>query len=168
MDQSEFQNLVDLHYKDLFRFAYSLSRNPDDASDLTQQTFAIFAEKGGDLRDPSKCKSWLFTTLYREFLRLSTSAKRMVSMEESELEATLSTTQESPDAQRTVEQHEVLEVLNELDEGYRSILSLFYLNQHSYKEIAEILHTPIGTVMSRLSRAKEALRARLQKRNWGE
>ncbi|PTY01202.1 RNA polymerase subunit sigma-24 [Verrucomicrobia bacterium LW23] len=170
-DPGDFQNLVDLHYKDLFRFAYSLCRNADDAADLTQQTFVIYAEKGGDVRDRAKIKSWLFTTLYREFLRLSSSAKRLVSLEESELEAAApveAPTAAASDGQRLVEQQELLEVLNSLDESYRSILSLFYLKQHSYKEIAEILRTPIGTVMSRLSRAKQALRSRLEKRSWSE
>src|SRR3954469_17748197 len=64
----DFEKLVELHYKSLYRFAFSLTRNESEASDLTQQSFYIYAKSGGQLRDKSKVKSWLFTTLHREYL----------------------------------------------------------------------------------------------------
>ena len=67
-DPLDFQNIVSNYYQPLYRFAYSLARNAEEASDLTQQTFLIWAKKGSSLKDKSKVKSWLFTTLYREFL----------------------------------------------------------------------------------------------------
>ena len=65
---SEFAELVDAHYQALFRFGMSLTRDVDRASDLVQETFCIWAAKGSQLRDRSKAKTWLFTTLHREFL----------------------------------------------------------------------------------------------------
>src|SRR5262249_20576070 len=65
----DFESLVHLHYAALYRFALSLTCNENDASDLTQQTFYIWATKGHQLRDVSKVKAWLFTTLHREFLQ---------------------------------------------------------------------------------------------------
>ena len=53
----DFSNLVNTYYKPLFRFAYSLAGNQQDAADLTQQSFYIWATKGSSLRDPSKVKS---------------------------------------------------------------------------------------------------------------
>src|SRR6266480_3109976 len=64
----DFQQLVDGQYAPLYRFALSLSKSEAEAADLTQQTFFLWASKGHQLRDRSKAKSWLFTTLYREFL----------------------------------------------------------------------------------------------------
>src|SRR5438046_6628841 len=67
-DEVDFEGLVNLHYVSLYRFALSLTRKESDACDLTQQTFYIWARKGHQLQDASKVKSWLFTTLHREFL----------------------------------------------------------------------------------------------------
>src|SRR5580698_5000138 len=64
----DFDNLVAVHYGPLYQFAFSLTRDEADACDLTQQTFCIWAAKGHQLRDTSKVKTWLFTTLHREFL----------------------------------------------------------------------------------------------------
>jgi RNA polymerase sigma-70 factor (ECF subfamily) len=160
MDPREFEKLVELYYADLYRFAHSLARNPDDASDLVQQTFATYARKGDDLRDSTKAKSWLFTTLYREFLKQTARGRRVVSIDETTLENT-APAPATNDAPRAAEQQELLEALAALEDSQRAILSLFYLDQLSYKEIAAALELPIGTVMSRLSRAKDALRARL-------
>ena len=157
---SEFQELVDAHYQALFRFAMSLTRDADKASDLVQETFCIWAAKGDQLRDRSKAKTWLFTTLHREFLsnrRRSSRFSEEPVDEETAGEATPST----EDAERQMDGQRALELLGALDETYRAPLALFYLQQHSYKEIADILDIPIGTVMSRLSRGKELLRRKM-------
>ena len=65
------------------------------------------------------------------------------------------------DADRQMDAQRALELLSKLDETYRAPLTLFFLQQHSYREIAEILEIPIGTVMSRLSRGKEILRRQM-------
>ena len=64
----DFETLVNLHYAGLYRFALSLTRNETEARDLTQQTFYVWAAKGHQLHDPTKVKSWLYTTLHHEFL----------------------------------------------------------------------------------------------------
>lgn len=150
-----FQELVDGYYADVYRFALSLSRNPDDACDLTQQVYATAAARIDQLRERSKAKSWLFTTLYREFLKTQARAKRQPLASEEEIE--LLEGADSGGAQQ-VAHTELHEALLKLEESHRAILSLFYMDQISYKEIAAILEIPIGTVMSRLARAKEALR----------
>jgi DNA-directed RNA polymerase specialized sigma24 family protein len=78
---SEFAELVDAHYQALFRFGVSLTRDADRAADLVQETFCIWAAKGSQLRDRSNAKTWLFTTLHREFLGQRRRAERFVEEE---------------------------------------------------------------------------------------
>ena len=154
---SEFADLVDAHYQALFRFGMSLTRNVDRASDLVQETFCIWAAKGDQLRDRSKAKTWLFTTLHREFLNQRRRAAKF-SDEPLDEETSAALIAPEEDAERQMDGQRAMELLGALNETYRAPLALFYLQQHSYKEIAEILEVPIGTVMSRLSRGKEMLR----------
>lgn len=159
----DFETLVSTYYQPLYRFAYSLSKSESEAADLTQQAFLIWAEKGHMLRDSTKVKSWLFTSLYREFLRLNRRGKSISQLEPEIMEAHEDTSLTS--SPRQVEGHEALEALQELDPVYREPLTLFYLEDMAYKEIADLLGIPIGTVMSRLSRAKAQLKAKLSEKS---
>ena len=151
-----FEAIVSNYYQSLYRFGYSLAKNEHEAGDLTQQTFFIYAEKGHSLRDPDKIKSWLFTTLYREFLRRRKKDARMTHYEPELLENAGGAVE--PSMQRVTDGNLAIKALEEVDEVYREPLALFYLKDLSYKEIAEVLEVPIGTIMSRLSRGKEQLR----------
>ena len=162
MSNEVFTQLVDAHYAPLYRFALSLARNSADAGDLVQQTFFIWATKGEALRDGSKAKSWLFTTLYREFLRGRRRNGRITSIEdlppgEQDIAA------EDIDRVARLDAATVMSALQSVDEVFRAPLTLFYLDDLSYQEIAEALDVPIGTVMSRLSRGKAQLRGVLER-----
>ncbi len=152
----DFDEIVSAYYQPLYRFGYSLAKNEHEAGDLAQQTFFIYAEKGAALRDKSKVKSWLFTTLYREFLRRKRKDERMDHYEPAMLEDAGGTV--DPHIRRTMDANLAVEALEEVDEVYRQPLALFYLKDLAYKEIAEVLDVPIGTIMSRLSRGKAQLR----------
>lgn len=156
---SEFSELVDAHYQALFRFGMSLTRDVDRAADLVQETFCIWAQKGDQLRDKTKAKTWLFTTLHREFLSQRRHSARF--SDEPINEAISPAVSGEEDADRQMDGARAVELLGALEEAYRAPLALFYLQQHSYREIAEILDLPIGTVMSRLSRGKEMLRKQM-------
>lgn len=166
MSSDIFTQLVDAHYTPLFRFALSLTKNASDAGDLTQQTFFIWAKQGHALREEGKAKSWLFTTLYREFLRIRRRGDRMTALED------LGPVESDPPAPEVdmvtgMDASLVVEALQEVDEVYRVPLTLFYMQDLSYKEIAEMIEAPIGTVMSRLSRGKAQLRAALARKEAG-
>lgn len=159
----DFQTLVDAHYAALYRFALSLAKNEADACDLTQQTFLQWASKGHQLKDNSKVKSWLFTSLYREFLGQNRRATKYQTVELSLLAESGNELEAPPSGNSaTMDGHTVLQALTSIDENYRAPITLFYLEQFSYKEIADVLDIPIGTVMSRLSRGKALLRERLE------
>jgi RNA polymerase sigma-70 factor (ECF subfamily) len=160
-----FEDIVSTYYESLYRFAFSLTQREADACDLTQETFSQFARKGHQLRDRSKAKSWLFTTLYREFVDLRRRHARYpkVEMDEAdhELPATFPTVADQIDAATA------REALQQVDEVYRAPLALFYLDEHSYLEIADILGIPVGTVMSRISRGRAMLRRILEDKSNG-
>ncbi len=156
VDQIDFEQLVANYYENLFRFALSLARSEDRACDLTQQTFYLWAAKGHQLRDKSKVKSWLFTTLHREFLGSRRRETRFPHHSTEAVEHELPSISSS--IVNDLDGSTVMEAMQEVDELYRTPLMLFYLEELSYAEIAETLEVPIGTVMSRLSRGKGQLR----------
>jgi RNA polymerase sigma-70 factor (ECF subfamily) len=158
MSEIDFQQLVDRHYAPLYRFALSLSKSEADAADLTQQTFFLWASKGNQLRDRSKAGSWLFTTLYREFL---SRRRREVRFPKLELDDVREEEMSVSPTVNAFDNATVLQALREVEEPFRAPLTLFYLEQFSYQEIADVLRVPAGTVMSRLSRGKALLRQRL-------
>ena len=151
----EFENVVANHYGPLYQFAISLTRNEAEACDLTQQTFYIWAAKGHQLRDISKVKTWLFTTLHREFLG---SRRRQTRFPHVELDDAVVDLPAIPPANvNQLDSEQLLEALEQLDEVYRAAVVLFYLEDYSYNEIAEILDIPLGTVKSRLTRGLQRL-----------
>lgn len=162
MEDSDFEQLVNSHYESLYRFALSLSHRTDEACDLAQQTFYLWATKGRQLRDKSKVKAWLFTTLYREFLGSRRRETRFPHYEIQSMDHELPTV--TPKMVNEIDAATVMEALCQVDDLYRAPLTLFYLEDHSYKEIASILDIPIGTVMSRLARGKTQLRQILAER----
>lgn len=154
----DFEKLVELHYKSLYRFALSLTRSESDASDLTQQSFYIYAKSGGQLRDKSKVKSWLFTTLHREYLARR---RRIVRFPETEFENAQDDLPPVEANLTTADRPAVLGALAKVDATFQSAVALFYLEDYSYPEIAEILDVPLGTVKSRIARGIEQLKQML-------
>jgi len=151
----DFESLVALYYQPLYQFAFSLTRMEADACDLTQQTFSIWATKGHQLRDASKVKTWLFTTLHREFLGARRWQARFVHTELEEASPELPVV--PPASINQLDAAQLMAALAQLDETHRAPIALFYLQDYSYNEIAEILNVPLGTVKSRLARGIERL-----------
>lgn len=152
----DFETLVRTHHASLFRFAVSLTHQEHDAADLVQETFHRWAVKGHTLHDLTKVKAWLFTTLHRLFLEGARRSTRFPHVEVSSVVDDLppvdAVTVEAVDAAA------LPGLMAQLDPGFRSAVALFYLEDYTYPEIAEILGVPLGTVKSRIARGLAQLK----------
>lgn len=152
---SECASVADLireHYQKIYRFAYRLSGSAADAEDVTQQTFLTAQTKLHQLREPDHAKSWLFTIARNVFLK-----EKRIRKHETFLEPENEPAAEMPLTVH-IDEKRLQQALNDLPETHRTPLILFYFQEFSYKDIAEQLEVPVGTVMSRLARGKQYLR----------
>lgn len=149
--------LVERHYALVYWYAYRLSGSEVDAEDLTQQTFLCAQLRLGQLRDFDRAKTWLCTILRNLYLKQLRSPRPMIfrSLED------LSDLPAGAPLDLPFDQDQLQSALDELPEEYRSPIILFYFGEFSYKQIAEQMDVPVGTIMSRLARAKAYLRRRL-------
>ncbi|HEY1191481.1 MAG TPA: sigma-70 family RNA polymerase sigma factor, partial [Gemmata sp.] len=146
-------------YEALYRYAYRLSGASSDAEDLTQETFGKALARLPQLREPDRAKAWLFRILRNLYLHKVRDQKRHKVVP---LDAVGDLPGRSVDeSMPEIDPVKLQQALNELDETFRTPIILFYFEEFSYRDIAEQMDLPIGTVMSRLARAKAHLRARL-------
>jgi RNA polymerase sigma-70 factor, ECF subfamily len=152
------EQLVAAFYDPLYRYAYRLSGSSQEAEDLTQETFCQAQNKLGQLRDESRAKAWLFSILRNTYLHRVRSAKQ-------ENRVPFDNLGEIPERPaEPLPEVDVLQLqraLGELPETFRTPVILYYFEDFSYREIADQMEVPLGTVMSRLARAKAFLRQRL-------
>jgi RNA polymerase sigma-70 factor, ECF subfamily len=152
------QTLVEQHYVQLYRYAFRLTGSASDAEDLTQDAFCQAQVKFSQLRDSNRAKPWLFSILRNTYLHRLRDARRQPTVS---LEYVGDLSERLAEPLPTIDPLQLQQVLNELPEDFRTPLILFYFDDFSYRDIAEQMEVPIGTVMSRLARAKAHLRARL-------
>jgi len=152
------QRLVEDHYTALYRYAYRLTGSAGDAEDLTQETFCQAQLKLNQLRDQTRVKGWLFSILRNAYLhrRRARRHEGLVSLD-GVAEPVERTSEPLPE----VDPGRLQQALDEMPEEFRTPIILYFFEEFSYREIAEHMEVPLGTVMSRLARAKAHLRARL-------
>jgi len=138
----------------LRRFALSLTRQPSSADDLVQACLERALAGWTEKRPEGDLRAWLFAILYRQFLDAHRRSRRYARM----LEFFTGRDDSQPSVERTVLAQSTLEAFDRLNAEQRALLLWVSVEGLSYKEIAEILQVPTGTVMSRLSRARQALR----------
>ena len=154
--QISLPDLIEQHYAVLYKYAYRLSGSATDAEDLTQQTFLNAQLSIDQLRQPEHVRSWLFTITRNQFLK-SVRRKPALPLTVEDPAAP----EEHNDSEFDIDSDQLQSALDDLAEDFRIPIILYYFNEFSYRQIAEQLDVPIGTVMSRLSRGKRWLRERL-------
>ncbi|SRR5579885_3552408 len=152
------QRLVEEHYEALYRYAYRLSGSSADAEDLTQETFCKAQLNLGQLRDAERTKPWLFSILRNAYLHRVRTGRQERCVP---LETVGDLPEPLADPLPVIDPEQLQQALNELPEAFRTPIILYYFEDFSYRDIAEQMDLPLGTVMSRLARAKAHLRARL-------
>jgi RNA polymerase sigma-70 factor, ECF subfamily len=165
-DHGEPHQSLDLgHYLDgLYGYAMVLSRNPTESEDLVQETCLRALRAIGGLRAEASVKSWLFTILRN--IWLNQVRQRRTSPDLIELDAEENSVYEPADVAQDphdgyvnrVEHEQVRAAIQQLPAEFREIIILREYEELSYQEIAVLLHCPLGTVMSRLARARSKLR----------
>jgi RNA polymerase sigma-70 factor, ECF subfamily len=148
--------LVDRHYAVVYRYAFRMTGSAADAEDVTQQAFMTAQRKLSQLREPEFARSWLIAIARNTYLKTLRSRPNEPHVSLDAVGDPAETAGETP-----VDGERLQAALNELPEEFRTPLILYYFNELSYKDVAQALDLPIGTVMSRLARGKAHLRRRL-------
>jgi RNA polymerase sigma-70 factor (ECF subfamily) len=150
--------LVAEHHAVLYRYAYRLTGSVSDAEDLTQQTFLSAQLKLDQLRSSSSGRPWLFAILRNCYIKTKRTQSPLTA---ASLDMDMNSVPDELPGESWIDQEKLQAAINELPDEFKLVLLLFYFEECSYREIAERLSLPDGTVMSRLSRAKNHLRCKL-------
>lgn len=170
-DREAFEQLVQMYENKVYTIAYRLMGNHTDAADLAQEAFIKIYQALPNFRGDSSFSTWIYhitVNVCRDELR-KRQRRPTVSLDDSpdnntctyELRSNMPTPEEELDRSET--QAMVQQCLNELSDDYRIILVMREIQEMAYEEIAENLGCSLGTVKSRLSRARQALKEKISK-----
>jgi RNA polymerase sigma-70 factor, ECF subfamily len=165
-ESGSFEELAMPLFDQLYNFAHWLTRNRDEAEDLVQETYAKALKGFSSFRLGTNFRAWMYRILRNTFLTSRTGLKATIAvpLDAEEDEPELALARETPETiliERSNWQL-VRSAIDQLPVHFREILLLCEVEEMSYQEIAETLSIPIGTVMSRLSRARKTLGGRLR------
>lgn len=171
-DRVAFDKLMAYFQDKVYGFAYKLSLNYDEASDITVETFARVYKSIGGFRNEANFKSWMFTIVKNVYLDRVFAAKKH---QHASLDQDIKTdegyiTREFKDENSTPEENilqeerrkKLVEIINSLPSDQALVIKMYHLEELGYEEISEILNIPLGTVKSRINRARKTLEVKLK------
>ena len=163
MEPEFFEQMVMPLFDQLYNFAHWLTGSQADAEDLVQETYARALKGFGSFAAGTDLRAWMYRILRNTFLtsRSGLAAKRTMPLEDDTEPVSPELTPELL-LLREEGRATVLNALAALPVDSREVLLLFEMEEMSYREIAEVLGVPIGTVMSRISRARKMMRMALE------
>lgn len=167
LQTGSFEELAMPLFDQLYNFAHWLTQNRDEAEDLVQETYAKALKGFSSFQLGTNFRAWMYRILRNTFLTSRTGLKAVtLPLDSDEGAPELAVEQETPETilLSRSSSHLLETAIAGLPVHFREILLLCEVEEMSYQEIAETLSIPIGTVMSRLSRARRALRDGLQLR----
>lgn len=156
----DFENEALPHLEGLFRTARWLVRDREEAEDLAQETFAQALKSFHRYERGTNCRAWLTQIMYHLNSNRKRKLGRMKIVEDTE-EMIAETVAFEPEIPQKVTDEEVLAALERVPQSFREIVILADVEEFAYREIAEMLKIPAGTVMSRLHRGRKMLRVEL-------
>lgn len=168
LSAASFADLALPLFDQLYNFAHWLTQDRTEAEDLVQETYTKALRGFASFQTGTNFRAWIYRILRNSFLSSRTGLKTVVATEEEDLES-LASDEATPET-LLIEQSNrelVQKALEELPVHFREILLLCEVEEMSYQEISETLSIPQGTVMSRLSRARKALRTNLLAKSRG-
>ncbi|MGB7208502.1 MAG: sigma-70 family RNA polymerase sigma factor [Pyrinomonadaceae bacterium] len=146
------------HIDDLYRTAKRLTRSETDADDLVQETYMQAWKSFEHYEVGTNCRAWLYKILFNKFdhhrRKQFTQSKYFQEADEFVFEISAA----APSVPEHLTDRQIISALDKLPEHYRSVVLLADVHEFDYKEVADILDIPIGTVMSRLNRARTQLK----------
>jgi len=152
------QRLIDDHLDAVYRYAYRLTGTAHDGEDLTQEVFLLAQQRLDQLRDVDRARGWLFTILRNSFLK---TVQRTQPLPATSVGVNMEAVPAEKESRQAVDSAELQAAIDQLPAEFRVVVAMFYFEECSYRQIAEKLDLPMGTVMSRLARAKHHLRSQL-------
>ena len=170
-DHTALDELIQRHYKNVFNLAYRLANDYDDAQDIVQDVFIRVHHALPHFRGEANFSTWLYRIVKNVFLderkkqriRSHSSLEEMMELEDSSVSRQVEDPKPGPDW--AVERQERADVVQRavmtLPANQRLMIALYHFQHRSYEEIAEVMGLPIGTVKSRLNRARLALKSKL-------